>query len=180
MAENILQKYYKDSVVPAMQKSRNYQNPMEIPRITKIVLNCGVGNNKERSVLEESFKVLGDITGQLPVKNKARKSISNFKLREGQEIGCSVTLRGQSMYNFLYRLINIALPRVRDFRGISKKGFDGSGNYTFGLNDQSVFTEVDLDKSKHTIGMNITVVTTAKTDDEGRELLTLIGMPFAN
>jgi large subunit ribosomal protein L5 len=180
MAETALHKNYREIVVPALKKKRGYENPMEIPRITKVVLNSGVGSDKDRSVMEETVKTLSDITGQKPIKNKSTKSVSNFKLREGQEIGCSVILRGETMYNFLYRLINIALPRVRDFRGIPKKGFDGAGNYNFGLTDQSVFTEVDLDKSKHTIGMNITIVTTAKTDDEARDLLTLLGMPFAN
>lgn len=180
MAETALHKHYRESVVPALKKKRGYENPMEVPRITKVVLNSGVGSDKDRSVMEETVKTLADITGQKPIKNKSTKSVSNFKLREGQEVGCSVILRGETMYNFLYRLVNIALPRVRDFRGISKKGFDGAGNYNFGLTDQSVFTEVDLDKSKHTIGMNITIVTTAKTDDEARDLLTLIGMPFAN
>ncbi len=180
MAETALHTQYRESVVPALIKKRGYGNPMEVPRITKVVLNSGVGSDKDRSVMEETVKTLADITGQKPIKNKSRKSVSNFKLREGQEIGCSVTLRGETMYNFLYRLINVALPRVRDFRGIPKKGFDGAGNYNFGLTDQSVFTEVDLDKSKHTIGMNITIVTTAKTDDEARELLALLGMPFAN
>jgi large subunit ribosomal protein L5 len=180
MAETALHTQYRESVIPALIKKRGYGNPMEVPRITKVVLNSGVGSDKDRSVMEETVKTLADITGQKPIKNKSRKSVSNFKLREGQEIGCSVILRGETMYNFLYRLINIALPRVRDFRGIPKKGFDGAGNYNFGLTDQSVFTEVDLDKSKHTIGMNITIVTTAKTDDEARELLALLGMPFAN
>jgi large subunit ribosomal protein L5 len=180
MAENTLKKHYQDTVAPALKETRGYTNSMQIPRLSKVVLNCGVGSKKDRTVLDESIKTLADITGQQPVKKKARKSVSNFKLREGQEVGCMVTLRGDMMYNFLYRLINIALPRVRDFRGVSKKGFDGSGNYNFGLNDQSIFTEIDLDKSKHTVGMNITIVTTAQSDAEARELLTLIGMPFAN
>jgi large subunit ribosomal protein L5 len=180
MAEITLKKYYKETVAPALKEKRGYTNPMQIPRVAKVVLNCGVGTRKERTVLDESIKTLAAITGQQPIKKKARKSVSNFKLREGQEIGCMVTLRGDMMYNFLYRLVNVALPRVRDFRGVPKKGFDGSGNYNFGLNDQSVFTEIDLDKAKHTIGMNITIVTTAKTDEEAHELPSLIGMPFTN
>lgn len=180
MAENVLKKLYLEQVVPALQKKHAYANPLEIPRLSKIVLNCGVGTGKDRTVMDEAVKMLGDITGQKPVVTKSTKSISNFKLREGQQVGCSVTLRGDMMYNFLYRLANIALPRVRDFRGIPKKGFDGAGNYNFGLKEQSVFTEVDLDKSKHVIGMNITIVTTAKNDEEARDLLSLLGMPFAS
>ena len=180
MAENTLKKLYRDQVVPALQKKHAYANPLEIPRLTKVVLNCGVGTAKDRSFMDEAVKMLADISGQKPVITKSSKSISNFKLREGQQVGCSVTLRGDMMYNFLYRLANVALPRVRDFRGIPKKGFDGSGNYNFGLKEQSVFTEIDLDKSKHTIGMNITIVTTAKTDEEARDLLSLLGLPFAS
>lgn len=163
-----------------MQQSRGYKNPMEIPKLVKIVLNTGVGTDKEKEVMQVAQDTLAQISGQKPVITKTRKNISNFKLRAGMAVGASITLRREVMYNFLYRLVNIVMPRVRDFRGVPAKAFDGGGNYTFGLNDQSVFTEIDLDKIKHTIGMNITIVTTAKTDDEAKELLTLLGMPFAN
>lgn len=170
---------YQKEVVPELVKKFEYGNINQVPKIEKVILNAGIGNKQEREVLGEAVKLLTTITGQKAVETKARKSIANFKLREGQSIGTKVTLRGHMMYDFLTRLIHNALPRVRDFRGVKKNGFDGSGNYTMGINDQSIFTEIDLDKIKHTIGMNITVVTTAKSDEEGRELLTLIGMPFA-
>ncbi len=170
---------YKKEAVAGLQKKFEYTNVNMIPKLEKVILNCGVGNKVEREVLSEAVKLLTTITGQKAVETKAKKSIANFKLREGQSIGAKVTLRGDQMFEFLTRLINTALPRVRDFRGINAKGFDGSGNYTMGLNDQSIFTEIDLDKIKHTIGMNVTIVTTARSDEEGRELLTLIGMPFA-
>jgi len=153
---------------------------MQVPRISKIVVNTGVGTDKDREVLQAAVDTIASITGQKPVITKSRLNISNFKLRKGMAVGASVTLRRGVMYNFLNRLINIVLPRVRDFRGVSPKAFDGAGNYNFGITDQSVFTEIDLDKVKHTIGMNISIVTTAKTDDEARELLALLGMPFAN
>lgn len=172
--------FYTEKVAPAMKLSRGYQNPMQVPKLVKIVLNSGVGTDKEKEVMQAAQDTLAQIAGQKPVITKTRKNISNFKLRAGMAVGASVTLRREVMYNFLYRLVNIVLPRVRDFRGVPAKAFDGGGNYTFGLNDQSVFTEIDLDKIKHTIGMNITIVTTAKTDDEAKELLTLLGMPFAN
>ena len=170
---------YKKEAVAGLQNKFEYKNVNMIPKLEKVILNCGVGNKVEREVLSEAVKLLTTITGQKAVETKAKKSIANFKLREGQSIGAKVTLRGDQMFEFLTRLINNALPRVRDFRGINAKGFDGSGNYTMGLNDQSIFTEIDLDKIKHTIGMNVTIVTTARSDEEGRELLTLIGMPFA-
>ena len=153
---------------------------MQVPRISKIVVNTGVGTDKDREVLQAAVDTIASITGQKPVITKSRLNISNFKLRKGMAVGASVTLRRGVMYNFLNRLINIVLPRVRDFRGVSPKAFDGAGNYNFGITDQSVFTEIDLDKVKHTIGMNISIVTTAKTDDEARDLLALLGMPFAN
>ena len=179
MMKSVLCDRYKTEVVPELIKRRGYKNVMEVPRLLKIVVNSGVGTAKDREVLTAATETLAAITGQKPVVTKARRSISNFKLREGMNVGTCVTLRRGVMYNFLNRLINIALPRVRDFRGVPATSFDGAGNYTFGLSDQSVFTEIDLDKIKHTLGMDITLVTTAKTDDEARELLTLIGMPFA-
>ena len=179
MITSVLSDYYKDTVVPQLKEKRGYKNPMEIPKLVKIVINTGVGTDKDREVMTAAVETLGLITGQKPVITKSRVNVSNFKLRKGMAVGASVTLRRGVMYNFLYRLINIVLPRVRDFRGISPKSFDGVGNYNFGLTDQSVFTEIDLDKIKHTIGMNITIVTTAKTDDEARDLLTLLGPIFS-
>jgi large subunit ribosomal protein L5 len=180
MAKTVLSTYYTDEVVPALMKDRGYNNPLQVPRVAKIVVNTGVGTSHDREVLQEAQDTLGAITGQRPVITRAKKSISNFKLREGMPVGVCVTLRGERMYNFLYRLINIALPRVRDFRGVSGKAFDGSGNYSLGLSEQSVFTEIDLDKAKYTIGMNICIVTTAPTDEEAKSLLSLLGMPFSS
>jgi len=180
MMKSVLYDKYKTEVVPQLIASRGYANVMQVPRLQKIVVSSGVGTAKDREVMTSVTETLAAITGQKPVITKSRKSISNFKLREGMNVGAMVTLRHGVMYNFLYRLITIAMPRVRDFRGVPKRAFDGAGNYTFGLTDQSVFPEVDLDKIKHTIGMNITFVTTARTDDEARELLALLGMPFEN
>lgn len=180
MISSALFEQYKSSVAPQMKEKRGYKNSMEIPRISKIVVNTGVGTDKDREVMQTAVDTIASITGQKPVITKSRLNISNFKLRKGMAVGASVTLRRGVMYNFLNRLINVVLPRVRDFRGVSPKAFDGAGNYNFGVTDQSVFTEIDLDKIKHTIGMNITIVTTAKTDDEARDLLALMGMPFAN
>lgn len=176
---NSLYQHYVDDVVPALKQKHGYTNPMQIPKVVKVVLNSGVSSDKERDVLQSVVDTLGQITGQKPVITKSTKNISNFKLRAGMSVGACVTLRREKMYNFLFRLMNIVLPRVRDFRGIPAKAFDGAGNYTFGLADQSVFTEIDMDKVKHTVGMNITIVTSARTDDEARDLLALMGMPFA-
>ena len=178
--KSVLYETYKKEIVPALKEKRGYTNPMQIPKLVKIVVNTGVKTDKDREVMTAAVETLGAITGQKPVITKSRMNISNFKLRKGMAVGACVTLRRDVMYNFLYKLINIVLPRVRDFRGISPKSFDGVGNYNFGLSEQSVFTEIDLDKIKHTIGMNITIVTTARTDDEARELLSMMGMPFAN
>jgi large subunit ribosomal protein L5 len=180
MITSTLYEQYTKTVAPQLKEKRGYKNPMEVPRITKIVVNTGVGTDKDREVLQAAVDTLASVTGQKPVITKSRLNISNFKLRKGMAVGASVTLRRGVMYNFLNRLINVVLPRVRDFRGVSPKAFDGAGNYNFGITDQSVFTEIDLDKVKHTIGMNISIVTTAKTDDEARDLLALLGMPFAN
>ena len=180
MITSVLSDFYKNTVVPQLQEKRGYKNAMEIPKLVKIVVNTGVGTDKDREVMQSAVETLAQITGQKPVITKSRVNVSNFKLRKGMAVGASVTLRRGTMYNFLYRLINIVLPRVRDFRGISPKSFDGVGNYNFGLPESTVFIEIDPDKMKHIIGMNITVVTTAKTDDEARDLLTLLGMPFAN
>lgn len=179
MKTTVLHQDYLDRIRPEIVNRRGHKNMLQAPYLEKVVVNSGVGTAKEREALEETVRTVAEITGQHPVITKARKSVSSFKLREGMEVGCRVTLRGELMYNFLYRLMNVALPRVRDFRGISARGFDGAGNFSMGLAEQSMFPEIDLDKSKYTVGMNITVVTTAKTDEEARELLTLLGMPFA-
>ncbi|OGV70004.1 MAG: 50S ribosomal protein L5 [Lentisphaerae bacterium RIFOXYB12_FULL_65_16] len=178
--KSVFYDYYLNDVVPKLMQKRAYKNRLEVPRLTKIVVNSGVGTAKDREVITEAVSTLGIITGQRPVVTKSRKSISNFKLREGMSVGVCVTLRGGAMYNFVYRLINVALPRVRDFRGVPASAFDGAGNYSMGLPDQSVFTEIELDKVKHTIGMNISIVTTARTDAEARDLLALLGVPFAS
>ena len=180
MITSVLYEHYKSDVVPQLMEKRGYKNVLEVPRLAKIVVNSGVSTDKDRDVMGSAITTLSRVTGQKPVITKARMSISNFKLREGMAVGCCVTLRRQVMYNFMYRLVNVALPRVRDFRGVPSRAFDGAGNYNFGLAEQSVFTEIDLDEIKHTIGMNITFVTTATSDDEARELLRLLGMPFAN
>ena len=177
---SVLYETYKNEIVPALKQKRGYTNPMQIPKLVKIVINTGVKTDKDREVMTAAVETLAAISGQKPVITKSRMNISNFKLRKGMAVGACVTLRRGAMYNFLYKLINIVLPRVRDFRGISPKSFDGVGNYNFGLSEQSVFTEIDLDKIKHSIGMNITIVTSARTDDEARDLLTMMGMPFAN
>ena len=157
-----------------------YSNRMEVPRMTKIVINTGIGSGKDRDVFDESIRTLGEITGQRPVITKARIDVAGFKLRKGNNVGVCVTLRGKRMYDFFFRLVGIALPGVRDFRGVSPKSFDGRGNYSMGISDQTIFTEINLDKMKHTIGMNITIVTTAKTDKESFELLAMLGVPFKN
>lgn len=170
---------YAKEVVPGLMKEFGYKNPMQVPRIVKVTVNMGLGeaiaNNK---LLDAAVEQLGTITGQKPVVTKARKSIANFKLRQGQSIGTMVTLRRDRMFEFLDRLMNIALPRVRDFKGVSAKAFDGAGNYTLGVKEQIIFPEIDYDKVDKIKGMNITIVTTAKTDEEGRALLRLLGMPF--
>ncbi|GFN23035.1 50S ribosomal protein L5 [Thermanaeromonas sp. C210] len=172
------EKYLKD-IRPAMQTKFGYRNIMEIPRLEKIVVNMGIGEATQNpKALDGAVEDLMAITGQRPVVTRAKKSIAAFKLRKGNKIGCKVTLRGDRMYEFLDRLINVALPRVRDFKGVSPNSFDGRGNYTLGLREQLIFPEIDYDKIDQVRGMDITVVTTAKTDEEARELLRLFGMPF--
>jgi large subunit ribosomal protein L5 len=174
-----LKEHYDKEIVPGLVKEFGYANINEVPRIKKIVVNMGLGEAvQDVKVIDKAVSELSLISGQRPVVTKARKSIASFKLREGMPIGCMVTLRGNRMYEFLDRLINAVLPRVRDFRGVSPKGFDGRGNYTLGLGDQSVFPELEYDAIDKMRGMNITVVTTAGTDDEGRSLLSAFGMPF--
>ena len=174
-----LKEYYRTTVVPALMKEFGYKNPMAVPRLEKITINIGLGEASQNpKLMDSAVQELALITGQRPVVTKARKSIAAFKLRAGMTIGCMVTLRGDRMYEFLDRLMNIALPRVRDFRGLSTKSFDGRGNYTLGLRDQLVFPEIDYNKVDKVKGMNITITTTARTDAEGLALLKHLGMPF--
>ena len=179
MITSVLSDFYKNTVVPQLQEKRGYKNAMEIPKLVKIVVNTGVGTDKDREVMQSAVETLAQITGQKPVITKSRVNVSNFKLRKGMAVGASVTLRRGTMYNFLYRLINIVLPRVRDFRGISSKSFDGRGNYAVGVKEQLIFPEIEFDKVEKVRGFDICIVTTAKTDEEARELLKLLGMPFA-
>ena len=175
-----LKEQYQSQIVDAMMKKFGYKNIMEVPKIDKIVVNMGVGEAKENAkLLEAAAKDMETITGQKPIITKAKHSIANFKIREGMSIGCKVTLRGEKMYEFLDRLVNLALPRVRDFRGINPNSFDGRGNYALGIKEQLIFPEIEYDKIDKIRGMDVIVVTTAKTDEEGRELLTQFGMPFA-
>ena len=176
---NRLQEKYNNLVKPELVNKFNYTSSMEIPRLEKIVINMGVGDAVSNSkVLDDAVNELQVISGQKPVITKAKKSIANFKLREGMPIGCKVTLRGERMYQFLDKLVSISLPRVRDFHGISDNAFDGRGNYTLGVKEQLIFPEINFDNIKKIRGMDIVIVTTAKTDEEGRALLSLLGMPF--
>ena len=175
-----LKTLYNDEIIEAMTKKFGYKNVMEVPKLDKIVINMGVGEAKDNAkLLESAVKDLETITGQKAVLTKAKKSIANFKIREGLAIGCKVTLRGERMYEFLDRLVNLALPRVRDFRGVNPNAFDGRGNYSLGIKEQLIFPEIEYDKVDKVRGMDIIFVTTAKTDEEGRELLRLFNMPFA-
>lgn len=170
---------FRSAVVPAMMKERGYRNPFQVPRLEKVVINMGVGEGKENAkVLDFATADLQAIAGQKPVITRAKKSIANFKLRENVPIGCKVTLRGPRMYEFLDRLLNVALPRVRDFKGVPPKGFDGRGNYNMGLKEQIIFPEIVYDKVDKVRGMDITMVTTARTDEEAKALLTHLGVPF--
>ena len=174
-----LEEKYRNEVVPALQKSLGLKNVMQVPRITKVVVNIGLGEALDNAkALDYAVQDLTTITGQKPIITKARKSVAAFKLREGRAIGVKVTLRGDKMWAFLDRLMNVALPRVRDFRGISPNAFDGRGNYTLGIREQLIFPEIDYDKIDKVRGMEVTIVTTARNDEEGRQLLSLLGMPF--
>ena len=174
-----LKQQYREEIVPTLQTELALGNVMQVPTVTKVIVNMGVGEAaRDSKLIEGAIRDLTDITGQKPQVTKARKSIAQFKLREGQPIGAHVTLRGDRMWEFLDRLLSIALPRIRDFRGLSPRQFDGRGNYTFGLNEQSMFHEIDQDKIDRVRGMDITIVTTAKNDEEGRALLRLLGFPF--
>jgi len=178
MKPRLYQKYLNE-VLPALRDKRHYQNVHQVPRLEKIVVNMGVSASLEKGAVDDAVKDMAMITGRKPVVSKSRHSIANFKLREGQPIGCRVTLRREIMYEFFDRLVAAALPRIRDFRGLSPRSFDGRGNYTFGVNDQTIFPEIELDKIKRTQGMDITIVTTAPTNEEALDLLKMMGMPFA-
>ena len=176
-----LKEQYIKEVVPAMMKKFNYKSVMEVPRLDKIVLNVGLGDIKDNpKSLENAMNDIKIITGQAPIVTKAKKAIAAFKIREGVNMGCKVTLRSSKMYDFAYKLFNVALPRVRDFRGVPKNSFDGRGNYSMGIKEQLIFPEIEYDKVDKIRGMDIIFVTTAKTDEEARELLSLLGMPFKN
>jgi large subunit ribosomal protein L5 len=174
-----LKQKYKDEIVDLMKKEFNYKNVMQIPKLEKIVLNMGLGDAIEnKKLLETALQEMTLISGQRPVKTKAKKSVASFKVRQGMEIGCKVTLRGDRMYEFLDRFVNIALPRVRDFRGVSGNSFDGRGNFAVGIKEQIIFPEIDYDKVEKIHGMDVVICTTAKTDDEARKLLEAFGMPY--
>ena len=176
-----LKEYYAKEVVPALVREFHYKNPLEVPRMVKIVVNMGLGEAIQNvKILDSAVEELTRITGQKPIITKARKSIATFKLRQGMSIGCCVTLRSERMYEFFDRLVSVAIPRVRDFRGVSPKSFDGRGNFSLGMKEQIIFPEIEYDKVDKIRGMNIAIVTTAKTDDEARQLLKLMGMPFRN
>jgi large subunit ribosomal protein L5 len=176
-----LKEVYQEKAVPALMKRFNYKNRMEVPKLEKIVINMGLGEAIQNiKILDSAVQELGQITGQKPIVTKAKKSIAQFKLRTGMPIGCMVTLRKERMFEFFTRLVNVALPRVRDFKGLSGKSFDGRGNYALGIREQLIFPEIHYDKIDKVKGMNIVIVTTAKTDEEGKELLKLLGMPFRN
>ena len=178
MASRLKEKYQKE-VMPALQKEFNYSNPMQVPAINKVVVNIGMGEAIQNAkAMDAAVSDLASITGQRPVITRAKRSVAAFKLREGMQIGCMVTLRGERMYYFLDKLMNVALPRLRDFQGVSPEAFDGRGNYTLGLREQLVFPEIDYDKVDKVRGMEVSIVTTARTDEEGRQLLRLMGMPF--
>jgi large subunit ribosomal protein L5 len=179
MATRMKEKYTSEAV-PALQQKFGYKNVMEIPKLSKIIINIGLGDCKENAkMLETAVAELGEISGQKPMVTKAKKSVANFKVREGMNVGAKVTLRGTRMEEFFDRLVSIALPRVRDFRGVSNKAFDGRGNYAIGMKEQLIFPEIEYDKVDKVRGMDIIIVTTAKTDEEARELLRLLGMPFS-
>ena len=176
----VLREQYEKEVIPALMKKFEYKSVMQVPKLEKIVINIGLGDTKDNpKALDNAIADLTAITGQKPVITKARKSIAAFKLREGANVGCKVTLRKDKMYDFAYKLFNVSLPRVRDFRGVSDRAFDGRGNYALGIKEQLIFPEVEYDKVDKVRGMDIIFVTTAKTDEEARELLTLFNMPFA-
>ena len=175
-----MQEKYKKEIVPKMIEQRKYKNPMQVPKLQKIVINVGINAAAEKQAIEDTIHEIKIVTGQKPVVTRSRKSISNFKLRKDQPIGVKVTMRGRIMYEFLERFMGTALPRIRDFRGVPARSFDGRGNYTLGIDDHTIFPEIELDKIKRNVGMNITFVTTARSNDEAKELLALLGMPFSD
>ena len=175
-----LHEHYKKQVVEQLFQKGRYTNRLQVPRVEKIVLNMGINSNHDKDVLAEAREHLVLISGQRPIVTKAKKSISNFRVRQGMAVGLKVTLRGGRMYEFMERFFNVALPRIRDFRGLSPRGFDGRGNYTMGVRDWTIFPEIELDKIKHNLGMDLTFVTTAATDGEAKELLKLLGIPFSS
>lgn len=170
---------YKNEVVPALKQKHNYANVHQIPKFVKIVVNMGVSASNEKGAIEDAAKDLSQLTGRKPVISRSKKDVASFKLRKNQPIGCRVTLRSDAMYEFFDRLVAVSLPRIRDFRGLSPRKFDGRGNYTFGVADQTIFPEIELEKIKRQQGMDITIVTTAPTDDQARDLLKFMGFPFA-
>lgn len=172
-----LQKFYNESVVPALTTSRGYQNTHQVPKLSKIVINTGIGSDADKNAIAETARDVGLIAGQKPVLNRSKKAIANFKLKPNQVTGCHVTLRGDNMWNFLMRLLSVALPTIRDFRGVPNR-LDGQGNYTIGVTDFTIFPEIVVENNKRQMGLDITFVTTAQNDDEARELLKLLGMPF--
>ena len=174
-----MKKKYNEEVVPALIQKLGYKNVMQVPKLEKIVLSMGIGTKMEKDAIQEGKNILMAITGQLPIITKAKKNVANFKLRVGQPVGVMVTLCGARMYEFLDRFVHNALPRIRDFRGVPKKGFDKVGDYNMGIQDVSVFTEIDLEKLKYPMGLNLTIVTSANTDEEAKELLSLMEVPFA-
>ncbi len=176
-----LYNHYKNTVIPRLREKDSYRNIHQVPKVEKVVVNVSTASAQDvKAALDDAIEELSRITGQKPTETRSKKSISNFKLRKGQAIGAKVTLRGERMYEFLERLIKTALPRIRDFRGVSTKAFDGNGNYTLGVTDQSIFPEVELDKIKRNVGFDVTIVTTAKTDAAAKSLLTELGMPFSD
>jgi large subunit ribosomal protein L5 len=179
--ENEFYRDYKERVVPALRERHGYKNPHEVPKVDKVVVNTSIGSQQDvKQALDDAKAELAQITGQRAAETRAKKSIANFKLRKEQAIGAKVTLRGERMYEFLERLIKAALPRIRDFRGVSPRAFDGRGNYTLGVPDQAIFPEVELDKIKRNIGFDVTIVTTARTNEEAKSLLSEMGMPFSD
>jgi large subunit ribosomal protein L5 len=175
-----LRQQYQTTIVEQLLKSGKYANRMQVPKIEKVVINMGVNSKHDKDVITEAQAELMTITGQKPIVTRAKKSVANFHVREDMPVGAKVTLRGRRMYEFLERFLNAALPRIRDFRGVNPRGFDGRGSYTLGVKDQTIFPEVELDKIKHNLGMDVTIVTTANTDAEAKELLKLLGMPFSS
>ena len=175
----VLKENYKEQILPALMDKFEYDNVMEAPKVEKVVVNMGLGDAAEDAkLLDLGVEMITQITGQNPVITRAKKSIANFKIRKGMPVGCKVTLRGEKMYEFLYKLINVALPRVRDFRGLSPKSFDGRGNYSLGLDNNTVFPEINVDEIERILGMDIAIITSAESDEEARELLALMNMPF--